>query len=34
MFINLCEFTECNEEHSEIVLINKYQYTYIHILYA
>lgn len=22
MFINLCEFTECNEEHSEVVLIN------------
>jgi hypothetical protein len=21
MFINLCEFTECNEEYSEIVLI-------------
>jgi hypothetical protein len=26
MFINMCKFTECNAEHSEIALLNKFQY--------
>lgn len=28
MFINLCKFTECNVEHNDIALLNKFQYKY------